>query len=231
MKKAKWLIGLTLVSFIACVSPPLYNTVSTHEGLTFGAGMAYQSAYRSGSWEDGWSGRGTFDGVRPDIVIGYGVSETFSIEGRFGTIISPRLYWEDYHGGDTGEVRFPLPMVGVGIKVSSPPEDKINTAIQMDLDFPNIATLTPMIGISTETGFEFLTVGVQTAYLFLPRTLFVNLHPFKGAHIYAGMDFLPLQFEIGDLTLDGDSYFESFCIGIAYTHHFVKKEEEYRYRY
>jgi hypothetical protein len=99
----------------------------------------------------------------------------------------------------------------------------------MDLDFPNIAVLSPMVGVSTQTGHEFLTVGVQTAYLLLPRTLFVNVHPFQGAHIYGGMDFLPLRLESGDLTLDGDSYFESFCIGIAYTHHFGKEEEVYRY--
>lgn len=220
---------MTCLGLIGCISPPLYNTVTSPEGLTFGAGVAYQSAYRSGYWEDGWAGRGTFDGARPDIVIGYGVSETFSVEGRFGGIISPHLYWEDYDREDSGHVHVPIPMIGVGLKVSSPAENLVNTAIRMDLDFPNIAVLSPMVGVSTQTGHEFLTIGVQTAYLLLPRTLFVNIHPFKGAHIYGGMDFLPLRFESGDINLEGDSYFESFCVGIAYIHHFGKKENGYRY--
>jgi hypothetical protein len=227
VKKARWFLVVAWVGLTACVSPPLYNTVATYEGLTFGAGVAYQSAYRSGYWEDGWSARGTFDGPRPDIIVGYGVSEAFSIEGRFGGIISSRLNWEDYDREDSGEVHVPIPMVGVGLKISSPAENVVNTAIRMDLDFPNIAVLSPMVGVSTKTGYEFLTVGVQTAYLLLPRTLFVNIHPFKGVHIYGGADFLPLRIESGDLTLDGDSYFESFCIGIAYTHHFGKKETGY----
>lgn len=228
MKRLCLVFLFVFLAFTACVSPPMYNNVSTPEGLNLGVGVAYQSAYRSGSWEGAWAASGSFDGVRPDLIISYGVSETFSFEGRFGTVFSSDLHWEELDDtSNTGDMRVPVPMVGLGLKVSSPPDHTVNTALRIDLDFPNIATFTPMLGFSTKNGHEYLTVGVQTAYLLLPRTFFVNIHPYTGFHVYGGIDFLPLQYDFGDLTIDGDSYFESFCVGIAYIYNFRKKEEDH----
>ena len=225
MKILKLLVPLALIA-TACVSPPLYDSAIAHEGLSVGAGFAYQSAYRSGTEVNQGTAEGTFNGARPDFLIAYGVSNTFSIQGRFGMFVSPDLYWRgDDPDDESGAYHLPVPMSCVGLKLSTPAEKRFNTALRMDLDFPNIVSLTPMMGLSDERGHEFITMGLQTTYLFLPQTAFINVHPVKGLHVYAAADVLPCKLEVADLRFDGDDFFQSFCLGLAYTHHFGKREQ------
>jgi len=222
-----------LIAGTACISPPIYNTATASEGLSVGAGVAYVSAERGFEWSDvsvaGDSTQGRvecyLDGVRPDVTISYGVSPTFSVEGRFGALITTRTLWdgEDEDADYNDSLRIPLPLVGVGFKFSTPGEKMVNFALRMDVDIPNIGVLTPMMGLSTKTGHEYLTFGVQTSMLLLPQTAFINIHPFKGAHIYGGIDFMGFNTEIQNYRLDGDPFFKSFTAGIGYAYNFGKK--------
>jgi len=229
VKFVKYLLLLGLPLTIGCISAPIYNTVNTPRGLSIGAGIAYQTGERSGEWVNAWKAQGSFNGFRPEFIISNGVSETFSFEGRFGGIVSPTISWQetDDNDNDSARINFPIPMVGIGFKFATLEKRTVNSAIRIDLDFPNIASVTPMIGICTKTGYEVVTFGIQTTYLVIPRTLFVNLHPFAGAHIYAGVDFLPMEFEAGDLRFNGSPAFKGFCFGIAYAYNSGTKEERY----
>lgn len=228
MKNMKW-VALFLLISTACISPPLYNTAVTYEGMSIGAGVAYQTASRGGKWvdddsEDQRSAYGEFTGVRPEFLISYGISPTFGVEGRFGMLISSAVRWD---GADTGSVcddslRLPLPMAGIGLKLSTPGNKIVNFGLRMDLDFPNIVVFAPMMGISTRKGYEFATLGFETSLLVLPQALFINFHPVKGMHIYGALDFLDFNQNIRNVYTEGDLRFRSFSVGIAYNHNFGK---------
>jgi len=226
MKMVRYLCLVLLVA-AACISPPVYDTAIAHAGLSIGAGVGYQSASRAATWVGEGAADWSFVGVRPDFLMDYGVSKTFSMHARFGAFITPDIHWEgDEPDDDRGDISIPLPMIGVGFKFSSPPTDKVfNAAMGLDIDFPNIASLTPMIGFSTKTRHEFLTLGFQTTNLLLPQTVFMTIHPFKGAHIYGSADFFPFQQQIQDLIFDGDPVFGSFSVGLAYTHNTPPKAQ------
>ncbi|MBN2379912.1 hypothetical protein JXM67_08950 [candidate division WOR-3 bacterium] len=227
-------LTLTIIlATTACISPPMYNTATAPQGLSVGAGIAYQSAERGFEWEnvevagDTTHGRveSYLNGVRPDIIISYGVSPTFSVEGRFGVLFSSFTRWEgeDEDSDYDDSLRIPVPIVGVGFKFSTPGDKMVNFALRMDVDVPNIGILTPMMGLSTKTGHEYLTFGVQTTMLLLPQTVFLNIHPFKGAYIYGGIDFLGFNAEIQNYRLDGSPTFKSFVAGIGYAYNFGEK--------
>lgn len=231
MSKVKWLTILFL-TLTACISPPLYNTAVTHEGMSVGVGIAYQTASRGGKWvdedsDDQRSVYGEFTGFRPDFLISYGISPTFGVEGRFGMLISGDVMWDgaDDDAEFDDSLRFPLPMVGVGLKLSTPGGKIVNFGLRMDIDFPNIAVFTPMMGFSTRRGHEFATLGFETSLLVIPQTAFINLHPFKGMHIYGAMDFLDFNNNIRNVYTEGDLRFKSFSAGIAYSYNFGKQQE------
>ncbi|MBD3285973.1 hypothetical protein GF359_05730 [candidate division WOR-3 bacterium] len=233
MKRLGWFALVILLAITACISPPVYNTATSPQGLSVGAGVAYMSAERGFEWSDveaaGDTTHGRVEsyltGVRPDVIISYGVTPTFSVEGRFGALFTSRTLWdgEDEDSDYNDSLRMPVPLVGVGFKFSTPGEKMVNFALRMDVDIPNVGALTPMMGLSTKSGHEYLTLGVQTSMVLLPQTAFINIHPFKGAHIYGAIDFIGFNAEIQNYRLDGSPMFKSFTAGIGYAYNFGKE--------
>ena len=229
MKYVKWMIASLAVSTLACISSPMMTSAVTPQGLSVGGSVVYQTASRGVRWQDDDGNYGAFEadlkGVRPDFLISYGISPTFGVEGHFGVLVSGVARWD---GGDEDDAYddslvIPIPMAGLGFKLSTPGTKMFNAALRMDVDLPNIACFTPMMGLSTKSGHEFITAGVQTSLLLLPQTAFINIHPFKGAHIYGGVDFLKFTQEVYGYELLGNLAFQSFSVGIAYSYNFGKK--------
>lgn len=205
MKCFKWLALLLVAGSTACFSP-IYDTAMTHEGFTVGGGVAYQKVIEI-QWWGGSTTRIAF--IRPEINVNYGFTNWFSVVGRAGCLILI----------DT--VGYLIPCAGLGIKLSTPGTHVFNLALRAEADYPNTFALTPMMGIATNKGHEFLTAGVQVTGCIALGTLgfFINMHPFKGAHILVGSDFSP--FYLGDLGLA-----PGFYAGIGYTYNFGKKRSE-----
>lgn len=203
MKRIKWLALLLVAGSTACFSP-IYDTAMTQEGFTVGGGIAYQKVIGI-QWAEDTTGVAF---IRPDINVNYGFTNWFGVVGRAGCLIPI----------DT--VGYLIPCAGLGIKLSTPGPRILNLALRAEADFPIIYALTPMIGIATNKGHEFLTAGVQVNSSIKVGTLgfFVNMHPFKDAHILVGSDFSP--FYLGDLGLT-----PGFFAGIGYTYNFGKKKE------
>lgn len=228
MKRFKWLALLIVAGSTACFSP-IYDTAMTQEGFTVGGGVAYQSGIevsKNESWDDSTTAR--FAYIRPDINVNYGFNNWFSVVGRAGYLILIGTGW-------VVTVAPHRPCAGLGIKLSTPGPRILNLALRAEADYPYTFALTPMMGIATNKGHEFLTAGVQVTPSIMAGTLgfFINIHPFKDAHILVGSAFNPDPEYLYDLYhlifipwgypyLRGGPWFN---VGIGYTYNFGKKNE------
>ncbi len=195
-----------------CVSP-IYDTARTYPGFTLGGGLAFQNA----QYHSGGSGIISFDydvvGIRPDVALAYSPSNWFSVVGRAGMLI-------DLDRDSTSTDVFSLPFAGLGVKFSTPFE-RFNVGLRTELVLPQMLlhpllglSLVPMAGLSTKSGFEYLTLGIQTMIGIAPASVFLNVHPFRGAHIFLG---LGLPWGSDDSTSTGTP---SVCLGAGYTYTF-----------
>lgn len=197
-----------------CVSP-IYDTARIYPGFTLGGGVAFQNArYHTGS-----SGLINFDydivGIRPDVELAWAPTNWFSVVGRAGMLI-------DLDDSDTTSSAITsLPFAGLGVKFSTPFE-RFNLGLRTELAFPQTLlsplvglSLVPMAGLSTRKGFEYLTFGFQTIFLLVPTSVFLNVHPFRGAHIFLG---LGLPWDSSDDSTQAAA--PSVCIGAGYTYTF-----------
>ncbi len=179
-----------------CLSP-VYDTARIYKGLTVGAGLAYHDMSHTGGDIDFIS-----SGIRSDLCISYALMNWFGVVGHAGVLF-------DKSGGGA------YPFAGIGCKFSTV-WNVVNLALRVELEFPRIASLTPMVGFSIPGAWEIATLGVSTSYLIIPATFFVNVHPLKGSHLFAGIA-LP----------DNDGTPE-ICLGIGYTYTFDLSGENKR---
>lgn len=192
-----------VVGVTGCVSP-IYDTARTQKGLTIGGGLAYHDAYH-----DEGNYAVEFSGIRPDISVGYGFTNWFSVVGRGGLLFD----FEDPNQS--------LPFLGAGLKFSTP-WDRLNLSSRVEFDLPKGLlnpllglSFTPMAGLSNKNGHEYLTFGLQTIFGIVPVTAFVNLHPFQGTHVFLGA------------AGPSEGTIPEVCLGLGYTHTFdFKKSEE-----
>lgn len=195
-----------------CVSP-IYDTARTYPGFTLGGGLAFQNA----RYHTGGSGLINFDydivGIRPDVALAWAPTNWFGVIGRAGMLI-------DLDRDSTSSDVSSLPFAGIGVKFSTPFE-RFNLGLRTELTFPQTLltplvglSLVPMAGLSTRKGFEYLTFGFQTMFLLAPASVFLNVHPFRGAHIFLG---LGLPWDSDDSTQAAST---SVCIGAGYTYTF-----------
>ena len=185
------IIGVaSLLYFTGCFSP-VYDTARTTPGLTVGGGLAYHNInYTSGDID--W----VVSGIRPDVCLSFAPVNWFSVVGHAGLLI----------GRDSLESKT-YPFAGAGVKFSTPWE-VVNLALRAELEFPSIGALTPMIGFSIPKRWEILTFGIKTSYCLIPSTIFINIHPLKGTHLFAGF------------ALPGEGSTPEVCLGIGYTYTF-----------
>lgn len=194
------IMGFLVTAFLSvcltgCFSP-VYDTARTYTGLTVGGWVAYHDMnYTSGTPDF------TAKGVRPDFCVGFAPVNWFSVVGHAGFLIS----------ADTSDGQA-YPFAGAGVKFSTP-WDVFNMGIRIEAEFPRIGSITPMIGFSIPKRWEIVTLGISTSYLIIPASAFINIHPFKGAHLFAGVS-LP----------DNDDAPE-VCLGIGYTYTFEFSSE------
>jgi len=192
MKTARWVaLSLMIIStavVTGCVVP-IYDTARAQKGLTVGGGLAYHEAYHEAEFDV------KFSGIRPDVAVGYGFTNWFSVVGRGGLLF------------DLEDPDSPIPSIGAGVKFSTP-WDRFNLGIRAEFDLPRLYfSATPMMGLSNKKGRELLTVGLQTV-LYMPATFFVNIHPLPGTHVFAGAVWLE------------EGVIPEACIGLGYTYTF-----------
>jgi hypothetical protein len=205
--------GLSVMLITGCMSP-IYDTARTYPGWTVGGGAAFQQV----QVESNVAGITEFNynvtGIRPDISVAYSPTNTFSIVGRAGMLLN--LASRD-------SLLLGMRFGGLGFKFSTPFE-RFNLGLRAEFPFPQFTvdsiigvSFIPMAGLSDKTGFEYLTAGIQAIWL-MPMSVFLNVHPFRGAHVFVGMG---LPWFSHWYTSPG---IPDFCLGIGYTHTFNIKE-------
>ncbi|MBA7598220.1 hypothetical protein ES703_05231 [subsurface metagenome] len=198
MKVVKWITLLALGVNVSCMGlAPIYDTAITHKGLTVGGGIGYhqyevESSSRFIHIHDG------LKGIRPDLAIGYGFTNWFSVVGRAGVIIGT-----DIPQGNPAQE----PSFGLGLKFSTPWQI-FNLGLRAEADYPRLASLTPMMGFSTRKGHEIITLGIQTAFGIAPTGAFINLHPLRGSYLFVAF---------------GEN---EICLGLGYTYNFSTMTKE-----